>query len=80
MKAWELWYQARLPDDAVLWGLTILWWGRVGKLAQFFGAALIVAEIIGPERLRQYGESLHQFSSLSFARKTKPVAPGYPFW
>jgi hypothetical protein len=68
--AWELWFQARLNEDAVLWGLTILWWGRLGKLAEFFGAALIVADIIGPEKLRVYGDALHQFASLSFARKT----------
>jgi hypothetical protein len=68
--AWELWFQSRLPDDTVLWGLTILSWGRLGKVAEFFGAALIVADIIGPEKLRSWGHELHQFASLSFARKT----------
>ncbi len=70
LEAWRLWFHASLPEGAVLWGVTILWWGRAGKLAQFFGAALIVAEILGPEKLRRYGASLHQFSSLSFAKKT----------
>lgn len=67
--AWDLWFQCRLPDHEVLWGVTILWWGRYGKVAEFFGAALIVADIIGPEKLRSWGDGLHQFASLSFVRK-----------
>ena len=67
--AWDLWVHSRLADHEVLWGVTILWWGRLGKFAEFFGAALIVADIIGPEKLRSWGDGLHQFASLSFVRK-----------
>ena len=68
-RAWDLWFHSRLPDETVLWGITILWWGRYGKVAEFFGAALIVADIIGPEKLRSWGDGLHQFASPSFVRE-----------
>jgi hypothetical protein len=58
-KLWQLWAAGRVPDDTVLWGFPILFWARFGKIAQFAGAMVVIFEIIGPERLRKFGRSLH---------------------
>lgn len=42
----------------MLWGISLLWWERIGKLMQVFGAATIIADIIGPDKIRRFGSSL----------------------
>jgi hypothetical protein len=68
-EAWRLWAQGHLTEDTVLWGLRLLWWARIGKLLQCAGGATIVAEIIGPDRLRVFGNSLHGRFTLASAGK-----------
>jgi hypothetical protein len=52
--AWSRWASGD-PDlkDKLLWGMQILWWGRVGKFAAFVGGLTLILDIIGPERIRQ---------------------------
>jgi hypothetical protein len=57
-EAWRLWAQGELDPHALLWGLQLFWWGRIGKALQLIAGAMIVIEIVGPERLRRFGESL----------------------
>jgi hypothetical protein len=38
-----------------LWGMPILWWGRIGKLAEFTAGLVVVLDLIGPDRLRAFG-------------------------
>lgn len=59
IEAWTLWCSGDLSPDVLLWGLSIFWWGRLGKMMQFVGGATIVADIIGPEKIRGFGSSLH---------------------
>jgi hypothetical protein len=61
--------ESQLPPDAELWGIRVLWWGRLGKLAQLLGALTIVIEIIGPTRLRSFGASLRTFRGVHSARR-----------
>lgn len=62
-ETWKLWLSDNLPADAILWGISIFWWERIGKVMQFLGATTIVADIIGPERIRQFGTSLQSTNS-----------------
>ena len=62
-ETWKLWLSDNLPADAVLWGISIFWWERIGKVMQFLGATTIVADIIGPEKIRQFGTSLQSTNS-----------------
>ena len=60
LEAWRLWFSGNLTSDSLLWGvMKILWWGRIGKVIVLAAALTIVVDIIGPERLRSFGESLH---------------------
>lgn len=56
--AWNLWRHGQPTTDVRLWHHTILFWGRVGKGAEFISALAILVEIIGPARLRHFGMSL----------------------
>lgn len=55
---WRLWWQGISVQSYELWGLSVLVWGRIGKLIAFIGSALVIVELIGTERLRAYGRSL----------------------
>ena len=59
-EAWTLWLQGNhMPDAALLWGIKFLWWARIGKALQCIAGLTIVAEIIGPERIRAFGKSFN---------------------
>lgn len=45
----------------------MLWWGRIGRIAEFLGALVIVAEIIGPARIRSFGSMLRERSVKAIA-------------
>ncbi|MCF6467363.1 hypothetical protein FAF44_02900 [Nonomuraea sp. MG754425] len=55
LQAWQMWLdgQSTLGND--LLGLPMIWWGRIGKIAQFTGGCTILLEILGPERIRALG-------------------------
>ena len=70
LQAWTGWFNGQLGPDHLLWGVEILWWGRVGKVAQFVGALTVIVEIVGADRLRTFGNSLHGAVSGELLRQT----------
>lgn len=52
VEAWTAWLRGELDPSAELLGLTVRWWGRIGKIALFAGSATVILDIIGPDRLR----------------------------
>ena len=50
---WCLWGSQADLSNHLLWWFSITWWGRIGKFLEFIAACSIVAEIVGPDRLRQ---------------------------
>jgi hypothetical protein len=64
-QAWELWWSGTPLQGYVLWGLPILWWGRIGKLAQFAGGLVAIIDIVGLQRLTAWAEWL----------RSRPLAP-----
>lgn len=69
LEAWHTWSAGQPTGDLLLWKLPILWWGRIGKLAQFAGALTVILDLVGPERLRAWGRSLHRRSSQPLAQR-----------
>ncbi len=63
-EAWKHWFDGETIGQMKLWGVSIFWWGRIGKLLQFLGGITIIAEIIGVTRLRKFGESLHRIVTM----------------
>jgi len=45
-------------DEVQLWSMSMLWWGRAGKLLQFAGALTIVLDLVDPEKLRRWGQRM----------------------
>ncbi|MFF0723077.1 hypothetical protein [Micromonospora sp. NPDC003816] len=41
-------------------GLSMVWWGRIGKILQFLGGLTVVFDLLGPERLRRWGDRLRE--------------------
>ncbi|MGS2618610.1 Sec-independent protein translocase subunit TatA/TatB [Micromonospora sp. LZ34] len=56
--AWTVWWDGRSASQQPLWGHTVLWWARVGKLLQFAAGLVVVLDLLGPERLRAAGRRL----------------------
>lgn len=69
-QAWGYWLCGQQLAHATLWGFPILWLGRAGKIAQFVGAAMVLAEIIGPARIQAFGESLLALASFEKVRSS----------
>ncbi len=58
-EAWASWIRGDAISSKLLWGCSILWWGRIGKMVGLVSALTILAEIVGPQRLRQTGTAMH---------------------
>jgi len=58
--AWYYWWSKRLAEDYLLWGNPIRWWARASIYTQFISVFAIIVQIIGPERIRNYGNSLKE--------------------
>lgn len=53
VEAWGLWFGGeQLKGDAVLWFMSLRWWGRAGKLLTFLGGATVILDIVDPVKLR----------------------------
>jgi hypothetical protein len=57
-QAWGLWFDGRSVSGFRLWGLPVLWWGRIGKLGQFTGGLVAIIDIVGVARITAWGERL----------------------
>jgi hypothetical protein len=69
VQAWGDWAAGKPIAHAHLWGLNVLWWGRIGKLGELTAGLTIVADIVGPKRIRSFGHSLHhRFDARSAVR------------
>lgn len=49
------WATGKQTSAIALWGLPMLWWGRIGKIMQFFAGCIVVLDLVGPDRLRAAG-------------------------
>jgi hypothetical protein len=54
-RAWRIWTDGRSASTEPLWGKTVLWWARAGKIMQFAAGLVVILDLIGPERLRRIG-------------------------
>jgi hypothetical protein len=58
LDAWFLWFSGQEVDPRLrLWFMSILWWGRAGKIAAFLGGLTVILDLIGPDRLRRWGRA-----------------------
>lgn len=62
LEVWSLWAAGEDLRSFKLWGLEILWWGRLGKLLQFLTAITLVVEITGTERIRNSAHIMREYA------------------
>jgi hypothetical protein len=62
VEACSNWWDQQLNPSCQLWGISVLWWGRVGKLLSAAGLAAVIVEIIGPKKLGEWGNELGKWS------------------
>jgi hypothetical protein len=77
MQAWELWRSGAQLSQETLWGVSILWLGRAGKIMQFAGGATVLLEIIGPANIQAFGNHLLKIASLGKVRKSLASVLGW---
>lgn len=64
--AWALWFQGIELKDATLWGITFIWWARLGLILQFIGALTIIVDIVGHKKIREFGKKLKYLYNSEF--------------
>jgi len=58
-EAIQLWFQGEsLTGGYAMFGLSFLWWGRLGTIATIVGGLVVVLDYVGEERLRRWGPKL----------------------
>jgi hypothetical protein len=71
LEAWRTWLAGQQPSgDAVMWFMSIRWWGRAGKMAAFIGGATVILDLVGSARLKTIG----RFSSEVWKESRSHVA------
>ncbi len=81
MSLWDLWREWASGESTLgfeLWGLEMVWWGRIGKMLQLLGALTVLVELVGTERMLRTGETLRQAAPFTgmvdrVARRWQPV-------
>ncbi|GAA3913820.1 hypothetical protein [Actinoplanes auranticolor] len=63
---WSSWFAGHDMEDMKLLGMSLMWWGRLGKVAQFAGGLAVIIDILGPERVTRAG---HRLSTYNAAKK-----------
>lgn len=53
--AWSVWATGSSASQLPLWGHTVMWWARLGKVLSFVAGIVVVLDLIGPSRLRNLG-------------------------
>ncbi len=81
MSLWDLWQEWASGNSTLgfeLWGVEMVWWGRIGKILQLVGALTVLVEVVGTERLLRTGAALREATPFTgmidrVSRRWEPV-------
>ncbi len=75
----SIWWDGQSTLSETLWGLSMLWWGRIGKLTTYFATLVIILDFVGAARVRALGSGagrayarFKHWTSPSAEKKTDP--------
>lgn len=60
LEAWGLWWTGADLRDSSLWGLSMVFWARFGKVLQFLGGAVAVLDLLGPEWMVRQADKIQE--------------------
>ncbi|MER7418007.1 hypothetical protein ABT346_14690 [Micromonospora peucetia] len=55
LEAWQAWLRGQELSGVTVWGVSVLWWSRFGKMAQAVAGLVVILDLLGPDRLRRRG-------------------------
>ncbi|MDP4501055.1 hypothetical protein [Nonomuraea turcica] len=61
LQAWGMWFDNVQVNQHTIYGISILGLGRVGKVVSFIAGMTVILDIIGPDRIRQFGSRHKRF-------------------
>jgi hypothetical protein len=59
---WQRWSTGEQLTGMELWGHSLIFWARLGKLLQFLSGLTVILDLIGPDPLRSFGRRLLRVS------------------
>ncbi|SES69203.1 hypothetical protein [Nonomuraea wenchangensis] len=68
LEAWDMWFHNVQVNQHTLYGWSILALGRAGKVIAFLSGMTIIMDIIGPERIREFGSRYTSFDPIRSRR------------
>lgn len=74
LQAWQLWFDNVQVTQDTLYGWPILALGRAGKVVAFLSGMTVVLDVIGPERLREFGAKHKRYEAGSFQRLDRVIS------
>ncbi len=57
---WSTWLNGHQVQDQVLWGASLLFWGRIGKVLEFVAGLVAVVDLLDPDKLRRHGAAARE--------------------
>ncbi|SNT45686.1 hypothetical protein SAMN05216276_104538 [Streptosporangium subroseum] len=75
LEAWQMWLQGKPTIGNDMLGVPMLWWGRAGKILTFVAGAVVLIDLVGPEKLSRYGDRLVRL--MTAQPVLRPVGAGF---
>jgi hypothetical protein len=60
--ALQRWWSGKSTENLMVYGFSMVWWGRFGKILQLFGGLTVILDIVGPERVKAAADNLRKHS------------------
>ncbi|MCI2423979.1 hypothetical protein MOQ72_41930 [Saccharopolyspora sp. K220] len=70
-----LWWDGQKLENFTMYGWPMLYWARLGKYLQFIGGALVVLDLIGAERIRNWSENIKKLGLVVVDRIAALITP-----
>ncbi|MEV8607307.1 hypothetical protein AB0383_05000 [Amycolatopsis sp. NPDC051373] len=60
LHAWREWFAGHDTAQLRVFGIAVLWWGRIGKTLEFVGGLTVVIDLLGRQRMETFHASLRR--------------------
>ena len=72
LHAWREWFAGHDTAQLRVFGLAVLWWGRIWKTLEFLGGLTVVIDLLGRKRMETFHASLRH--------RRRRLARWVPYW
>ncbi|MEU4667642.1 hypothetical protein AB0F91_06670 [Amycolatopsis sp. NPDC023774] len=72
LHAWREWLAGHDTAQLRVFGIAVLWWGRIGKTLEFLGGLTVVIDLLGRQRMETFHASLRH--------RRRRLARWVPYW